>query len=108
MGTRVRQLLATLYVALSLTLFALGGANPTGGFGLITLSYSRPMIIVGPILNTVVVSCIVVGTLCEALGRRVNMGLLHLVRAHRFASSVVTLRSYKADGHPCAHLRSLT
>jgi hypothetical protein len=29
------------------------------------------------------------------------------VRAHRFASSVVTLRGYKAGGHPCVNLHPL-
>jgi hypothetical protein len=52
----VCQLLATLCVALSLTLFALGGVDPTEGFYIQTLSFSRVMIIVGPILDTVVAS----------------------------------------------------
>jgi hypothetical protein len=38
----MRQLLATLYVALSLILVALGGSDPTGGFYLQTLSFGRP------------------------------------------------------------------
>jgi hypothetical protein len=92
MGSRVHQLLATLCVILSLTLFALDGTDPTGRFCLRTMSYSRATTIVEPILDTVVVSCAVVGTSCEELGRCVNIGLLRLVRAHRFASSVITLR----------------
>jgi hypothetical protein len=37
----VCQLIDTLCVALSLALFALGGADPTGGFCLRTLSIDR-------------------------------------------------------------------
>jgi hypothetical protein len=44
-GPRVCQLLATLCVSLFLALFALGGANPTDGFCLRTLSFGRPMTI---------------------------------------------------------------
>jgi hypothetical protein len=76
MGSQVRQLLATLCVALSLTLFALGGADATGRFCLRTLSCSRLIAIMGLILDIVIVSRAVVGTSCEELGRRVNMGLL--------------------------------
>jgi hypothetical protein len=64
-GPRVCQLLATLYVALSLALFALGGADPTGGFCLRTVSFSRPMTITGSILDTVAVSHAVEGVVCE-------------------------------------------
>jgi hypothetical protein len=42
----VCQLLATLCVALSLAMFALGGADPTGGLFLRTLSIGRPTAIV--------------------------------------------------------------
>jgi hypothetical protein len=42
-GLGLRQLLATLCVTLSLTLFALGGADLAGGFCLRTLSFGRPM-----------------------------------------------------------------
>jgi hypothetical protein len=56
MGPRARQLLATLYVALSLALFAQVGTDPTGGFCLRTLSYSGPTTIMGPILHMVPVS----------------------------------------------------
>jgi hypothetical protein len=56
MGPYVCPLLATLCVALSLTLFALGGVDPTEGFYIQTLSFSRVMIIVRPILDTVVTS----------------------------------------------------
>jgi hypothetical protein len=41
-----------------------------------TLSYSRPMVIVGPVLDTVAISRAIVGTSCKELGRHVNMGLL--------------------------------
>jgi hypothetical protein len=58
MGPHVCQLLATLYVALSLALFALGGTDRT-------LSFSGPTIIVGPILDIVVVSKAVEGVICQ-------------------------------------------
>jgi hypothetical protein len=62
----------------------------------------------GPILDIVVISRDVAGVLCKELGWHVNMCLLRsftmLVRAHHFASSVVTLRGYKAGGHPYANL----
>jgi hypothetical protein len=100
MGSQVCQLLATLCVTLSHTLFALSGADLAGGFCLRTLSYSRSTVIVGPILDMVDVSHFVMGTLCKELGRRVNMGLLHLVRAQPWG--------YKAGNCPCAHLHPLT
>jgi hypothetical protein len=56
-------LLATLCVTLSLALFALGGADPTGGFSLRTLSFSRHTTIVGPILDTIVVFCAIEGVI---------------------------------------------
>jgi hypothetical protein len=84
---------------LSLALFALDDADPSGGFCLGTLSFGRPTAIVGPILDTVVVSHEAEGTVCEELGKHVNMGLLwlllRLVRAHCLGSSVVTLWGYK-------------
>jgi hypothetical protein len=57
MGSWVHQLLTTLCVALSLVLFARGGADPAGRFFHRTLSYSRPTTIMGPILDTVAISC---------------------------------------------------
>jgi hypothetical protein len=68
-----RQLLAIIYVTLSLALFALGGAQPAGGFYLRTLSFGRTMPIMGPVLDTIVVSCVVAGMMCEELGRYVNI-----------------------------------
>jgi hypothetical protein len=41
------------------------------------------------------------------VSRAVVVGATCLVRAYRFASSVVTPRGYKAGDHPCAHLSSL-
>jgi hypothetical protein len=65
----------------------------------------------GPILDTFTISHDVVGTSCEELEMTVNMGLLRpftvSIRAYPFTSSVITLWSYKAGGHPCANLRSL-
>jgi hypothetical protein len=60
----------------------------------------------GLVLDTVVVSHAIVGISCEESGRRVNMGLLQLARAHCF-TSVVTPQSYKVGGLPCASLRPL-
>jgi hypothetical protein len=42
MVLQVRQLLATLCVASSLILVALGGSDPIGSFCLQTLSFGRP------------------------------------------------------------------
>jgi hypothetical protein len=61
----VCQLLATLCVTLSLALFALGGADPTGRFCLRILSFVRPTTIVRPIFDTVVVSLGVEGMVCD-------------------------------------------
>jgi hypothetical protein len=68
MGPQLRQLLATLCVASSLALFTWGGADPTGGFCIRTLSYSRPMANMGPILDMVAVSHDLAGASCEELG----------------------------------------
>jgi hypothetical protein len=111
MGSRVRQLLATLRVAFSPALFSWDGIDLVDGFCLRTLSYSMLTIIMGPILDTVAISHARVGTSCEELGSRVNMSLLHPftmpTRARYFASSVVTPRGYKARGCPCTYLRPL-
>jgi hypothetical protein len=111
MGSRACQLLATLCVASSLTLFSQCGIDPTDRVCLRTLSYCRPTTTVGPILDMAIVSGDVVGTSCEELGRHVNMGLLHPfivpVRACHFASLVVTPRGYKIGSCPCANLLPL-
>jgi hypothetical protein len=88
---------------LSLTLFALGGADLTTSLG--TLGFGRPTTIVGLVLDIVAIShAIMVGTMHEELERCVNMGLLRLLlclaRARCFASSVVTLRGYKSELSP--------
>jgi hypothetical protein len=84
--------MATLCVTLSLTLLALGSADPVGGFCLGTLSFGRPTTIVGPVLDTISISCdVIADTMCEVLGSRVNMGLLGLVRTPCSTSSVVIL-----------------
>jgi hypothetical protein len=54
------QLLATPYVALSLALFALGGSDPTNMFCLGTLSFASPSVIMGPVWDTITVSCAIV------------------------------------------------
>jgi hypothetical protein len=57
---------STLCVSLSLTLFALGSADPTGGFFLRTLSFEDPLAIMGPIWDMVAVShAVVVGAMYE-------------------------------------------
>jgi hypothetical protein len=38
--------------------------------------------------------------MCEEAGRRVNMGLLCFVRAHYFASSILTPQGYKSEQRP--------
>jgi hypothetical protein len=79
-------MLATLCVALSLALFAMGGADPTGGFCLRTLSFAGPSAIMGPVWDMIVISyAVIAGAMCEDYGSRVNLGLLcpllHFVRA---------------------------
>jgi hypothetical protein len=90
----MRQLLVTHCVASSLALFTRGGTDPTSEFCLQTLSYCRTMTIMGPILDTVVVSHDVVVASCEEWEWHINLCLLCpftvSIRAHRFASSVVT------------------
>jgi hypothetical protein len=78
MSSQTRQLLATLCVALSLALFARGGADLTDGFCCQTLSYSECTTIMGHILDTITVSHAVVGTSCEVWERHVILGLLRL------------------------------
>jgi hypothetical protein len=93
-------MLATLYIILSLTLFALGSAVQTGWFCLRTLSFGRMTTIMGPILDMVDVSgAVIASVMGKKLGRHVNKGLLRLllrvVRDRRFTSSVVTPQGYK-------------
>jgi hypothetical protein len=71
-GSQMCHLVATLCVALSLALFALDVTDLTSGFCLRTLCYRKPMTIMGPVLNTVVVSHVVEGTLCEESRGHVN------------------------------------
>jgi hypothetical protein len=78
MGPWIRQLLTTLCVASPLALFARGGADLTAGFCLRTMSYHRPMAIVGPVLDTVAISHDVVGTSCDEWWWLINMCLLCL------------------------------
>jgi hypothetical protein len=65
----------------------------------------------GPILDMVAISHEVEGVSWEELGWRVNSCLLHpfttSVRAHHFASLVVTPQGYKASSHPYTNLRPL-
>jgi hypothetical protein len=56
MGPQMSQMLVTICVALSLTLVALGDSNLASGFHLRTLSVASLSAIVGPVLDTVVVS----------------------------------------------------
>jgi hypothetical protein len=102
MGPQMHQMLATLCVTLSLALVALGSSDPTGRFHLGTLSVAGFSANVGPILDTVAVSCGVEGTSCEELGWRINLCLLCLfiapARGRRFASLIVTPQGYKGGG----------
>jgi hypothetical protein len=67
-------MLATLCVTSSLTLFALGGSYPIGGFCLGTSSFVGPLAIVGPIWDTISRShAIAAGVMCEEWGRHVNL-----------------------------------
>jgi hypothetical protein len=68
MGPRVCQLLATLCVALSHTPFVLGDTDQTGGFCLRTLSFGRPMTIMGLVFDMVAISCDVEGPIHEESG----------------------------------------
>jgi hypothetical protein len=66
MGYLMRQLLATICVASSLTLVALDSSDPSNGFLLRTLSFSKPSTIEGPIGDTTSVSLAgAVGAICE-------------------------------------------
>jgi hypothetical protein len=102
-GPSTHQKLTTHYVALSLTLFALGSSDLTDRFHLRTLSICRPSAIMGPMLDTFVVSLDAEGASCEELGWHVNSRLLHPfitpARARCVASSVVAPQGYKAGGH---------
>jgi hypothetical protein len=72
-GPRKCQLLATLCVGSSLTLFSLGDADPTSGFCLRTLSSGRPTAIASPILDTMVISLTVEDMVCEEYEGHVNV-----------------------------------
>jgi hypothetical protein len=62
----MRQLLATICVALSLTLVALDNSDPSNGFLLRSLSFIRLPTIEGPIGDTTYVSLVgTVGAICE-------------------------------------------
>jgi hypothetical protein len=69
MGQRMRQQLATLCVASSLAMIALGGSHLSSGFRLRTLSFSRPpppRAIEGDVGDTGVVPLVVtVSMMCE-------------------------------------------
>jgi hypothetical protein len=66
MGYLMRQLLATICVALSLTLVALDNSDPSNGFLLRSLSFIMIPTIEGPIGDTTYVSLVgTVGAICE-------------------------------------------
>jgi hypothetical protein len=65
--------MTTLCVTLSLTLFALGGADLIDGFCLKTLSFGKSTAILEPILDTIGVSLDVAGMMCEESGRRLSV-----------------------------------
>jgi hypothetical protein len=107
MGPQMHQLLDTLYVASSLTLFSLAGSDPTGGFWLRTLSCCRPTTIMGPVLDIVIISHDVEGARA-GVGVACELMFTASVRACHFASLVVTPQGYKAGGCPYVNLRPLT
>jgi hypothetical protein len=86
-------------------------SDPIGGFHLRTLSVASPSAIMGPILDTVVISHDVEGVSCEELGWHINSCLLCLfvvpTRAQHLASSVVTPRAIKLMAAPMRKLRHL-
>jgi hypothetical protein len=106
MEPQTRQMLATLCMALSLTLVALGGSDPTGGFHLGTLSFVGLSTIMRPILDTIAVFHDVDGVSYEELGWCINSFILCLftvpTKPCHFASLVVTPRCYKAGGRSYA------
>jgi hypothetical protein len=95
----MRQMLATLCVALSLTLVALGGPDPTGGFHLGTLSFGRHLDNHGARLgyNFCMPCCRSWGDV-QRVGEVFKLSLLHpyyvLRRPSRFTPLVVTLWGY--------------
>jgi hypothetical protein len=96
---------------MSLALLPLSSANPVGWFCLRTLSFGRPTLCLEPILDSVVVSCVVIARMmCNQSGRHVNVGSLHhllrLVRACCFASLVLTSWGYKNKWSPLHTLTS--
>jgi hypothetical protein len=105
----VCQLLATLCVTLSLALFALCGADPTGRFCLRTLSSSRPTTIMGGHFGYGyrIPRCRghdkrVVGEVCKHIQRP----LLHSAKVHCLAALVVTPRDYENQRLPLCTLMS--
>jgi hypothetical protein len=90
--------LATLCVTFSLALFALGGTDPTGGFCLQSLIFSRPTTIMGLVLDMVAVSRTIDVMICEERGRgggegackRIQCPLLHSAKAHGLTASALT------------------
>jgi hypothetical protein len=94
MGPWVYQLLATLCVVLSLTLFALSGADLTGGFCLRTLSFSSPWQSCG-ILDMVAASHVVEGVIFEEQGacKHINRPLLHSTKTCGLTALTLTLQS---------------
>jgi hypothetical protein len=74
------QMLATLCVALSLALVALGGSDPTSRFHFKTLRVAGPLTIMGHVFNTVDVSCDVKDASCNELGWHINSCLLQILQ----------------------------
>jgi hypothetical protein len=106
MGLEMHQLLATLCVALSLDMVALGGSVSTGVFHLQTLIFGRPLGNCGARFRY---GCHIPqcrGNVVRGVGWRVSSFLLCLFTARaepsRFASLVTTSWGYKIGGHSCA------
>jgi hypothetical protein len=90
----VCQLLVTVCVTLSLTLFALDDADPTGGFYLQTLALEGPWQSCG-ILDMVAASHVVEGVIFEEQGacKHINRPLLHSTKTCGLSALTLTLQS---------------
>jgi hypothetical protein len=103
------QLLATLCVALSFALFALGGANPTSRCCLRTLRFVGSSTIVGPIFDMIIISLDVASMICEEGGggacKCMQHPLLHFAWSRRLSFN--TVGALRTNDFPWAPLRPL-
>jgi hypothetical protein len=106
MGLRMCHLLATLCVASSLVLVALGGSDPISGFCLRILSFGKPLGNCGAHFGY---SCCIPqyrARVVRGVRWHISFFLLRLfttpVEPSRLASSIATLWGNKAGNHSCA------